>query len=111
MALKGYWAVCEDVRPPGQLDGKPTMSMIYIDGFFYAVTMGENRFEALNRATKKLSENIAFLTDCCADIPAPAYSDTPPDQRYKDGVMLVFISLADLGLEPSFFEWVPVAAE
>lgn len=111
MALKGYWAICEEVCPPGQLDGKPTMCMTYIDGFFYADTMAENRFVAMHAATKKLGENISFLTDCSADIPEPASSDTPPEQRYKDGVTLVFISLADMGLVPETFDSLPMAAE
>lgn len=102
MAVKGYWAVCEEIYAPTHSRRvglkTPSMCMVYVDGFFYADTMAPSRFEAVMRATKNLKENVRFLLDCYQDLPMPSYSDTPPRQTFKDGVTLLFIPIKDIGL-------------
>ena len=113
MAIQGYWAVYEEVWPTNnqrRTPGSAPMCMIHVEGFFNADVMATSQREAVLRVTKKLERNLHFLLDCYADIPAPAYSDTPPARKYPAGVTLLFIPLKDMGIEENVFESMRLAA-
>ena len=113
MAQKGYWAICEDVyggtlkSKPQMIitDNDPSMCVVRVQHFFYADVIGETRMEAYLRAMRKLKENILFLDLCCNDIPEPSTSDSPPSEyAEKEGVVLMFIPLEDMGISEDFIE-------
>lgn len=80
------------------------MCFVHIDGFFNADAMAGSRHEAVSVSVRNLKNNIHFLLDCYADVPAPQSSDYPPRARFPAGTTLAFIALQDLGLTDAQFK-------
>lgn len=101
MAREGYWAVCEEFALP-TVQGKPpaSLTMISVRSFFYADSMGNTRADALRRVQAKLKDNINFYLACGQELPPFNFSDiVPRDYHSKENTSLIFISLADIGME------------
>lgn len=99
MAKAGYWAICEAIRPKGDISAQPSAYFVHVPGFFNADVLAETQFEAMHLARRKLKDNIDFLQRCFCDVPDPQSAAHAPDQKYPDGAILFFIALEELRVE------------
>lgn len=98
MAEQGYWVVCEDLHAGDRDAGEPALCMAHVDGFHYTDAMGGSRMEVLATIKKKLKDNIDFLLACYNDVPPPATSDEPPEDKSLPGAAHLFVSLGEIGV-------------